>query len=530
MQPYITQSPSSQSQPSNHLSMSMTDDHPDHTLGTAATSTRRGFLKGTAALSAGAGLALLSPQAMARQPLPSGQLEPVSPVASAGSAPGRAKNLIFMVSDGMSHGTMTLADIWLRRNRAECASRGGPWAQFLARPGTACALQRTQSANSLVTDSAAAGSAWGCGEHLNNGVINVRIDGTQVVPFFIQAQQAGKRTGCVTTTRITHATPASFYANSPRRDYEGLIATNLMQRNVDVALGGGSRFFPPSLLDKHPEVHVARTKAELVAAPSSGRLLGLFHDDHVPYVLDRSQEIPSLVDMTAAALMRLQAGPEGFVLQVEAGRVDHAAHNNDAAALLREQLEFEDCIEHVLNWVGKRDDTLVIITTDHGNANPGLALYGQDAESGLQALGRIKHSFDWIYDQIAPIRNAQQRIERLPGLVQEATGIQLTDRDRKHLVDVMNDQPVMPFSNSNTWTSVLGAILAQYTAVSFMSRNHSSDHVMLSASGPGASTVRGVMDNINIHALAVSALGLPKAEPLADQREPLKMPAPPKPD
>lgn len=489
---------------------------------------RRGLLKSAAALGAGAML----PGVLRAQTGAGGG-------GGSGGAPGtlrasgRAKNVIFMVSDGMSLGALTLGDLWIRRTREGRAAIGGWWAELLERPGTRRALQRTSSLDSIVTDSAAAASAWGCGEHVNNGAVNVRPDGSQMLPILVHARQHGKRTGVVSTARVTHATPAGFYSNSPRRDYEGVIARDWMEREIDVALGGGARFFPESLLGKHPGVRVVRTSAELRAAreeKSDGRLLGLFDDDHVPFVIDRAPTVPSLVEMTAAAIERLERGNEGFVLQIEAGRIDHAAHNNDATALVAEQVEFEETIGAVLRWMEGRDDTLLVVTTDHGNANPGLTLYGEEGRKGFEALGVKRGSFDMVYDRWKLVRPAAARIDAMPGIVEDVLKIELSEVEKRMLRDVINEQQVMPFANANVWTSVLGGIMAQRTGVSFMSKNHTSDHTEFTAFGPGSEGVHGLMEITEGHRLMVEALGLGPGRMLEGMTEKFRMPTPPKPD
>jgi alkaline phosphatase len=446
-------------------------------------------------------------------------------------ANGQAKNVIFMVSDGMSFGTLTLGDLWIRRTRKEREKIGGAWAEVWNTPGVKRAVQRTSSLDSIVTDSAAAGSAWGCGEHLNNGSINVRPDGSQVLPIMLKAKQHGKMTGVVTTARVTHATPASFYANSPRRDYEGIIAGDFMQRGIDVGLGGGERFFPASLLAKFPDVKVVRNAEELRGAQgSAGRLLGIFAQSHVPFVIDREATVPGLAEMTKAALARLEKGERGFVLQIEAGRVDHAAHNNDAATLVHEQVEFEDTIRAVREWMKDRDDTLLVITTDHANANPGLTLYAEEGNRGFETLGKIRHSFDWIHDETKDIKNVAGRMAAFPKVVKEATGVELSNVEQRMLMDVLNEKPVMPFADSNIWPCVLGAILAQHTGVSFISHNHAADHTEFTAIGPGSERVGGVIENIDAHGMMVEAMGLGPVEMPEGMKEKFKMPKAPKPD
>jgi alkaline phosphatase len=489
--------------------MPLADQHPDHQFPKLdrRTALKAGALAGmAAALGLGA-----APRARAHQPPPSST-----------PARNRARNVIFMVADGMSTGTLTLADMHIRRAH----KRSSNWVGLWEKPHVRRATARTHSLDSLVTDSAAGGSAWGCGRHINNGCVNVLPDGVQLLPILLHARQSGRATGAVTTARITHATPASFYANSPRRDYEAMIGAQLLEREIDVALGGGAAYFPDSETAKHPGVRIVRSAAELRAAPTGGRLLGLFDKEHVPYVLDRDESIPGLVDMTRAALSRLETNPAGFLLQIEGGRVDHAAHNNDAASLIREQMEFDETIGAVLEWVGGRDDTLLILTTDHGNANPGLTLYGVHGETGFENLDRATRSFDWIAANLHGVKPAAARIARLGELVKSAMGYDLNADDRRLLEDCLHDRRAMAFVDANKWTSVLGAILADHFGVAFLSPNHTSDYVEVTALGPGSESIGGCIDNIDLHGVMLAAMDLPEAKLLPGMESPMPLPKP----
>ncbi len=446
-----------------------------------------------------------------------------------------------MVSDGMSTGTLSLADMMIRHTASGPAwanwSGGSAWMSLWGREGVRRATARTHALDSLVTDSAAGGSAWGCGQHINNGCINVLPDGRQLMPILIHAKQAGKATGVVTTARITHATPASFYANSPRRDYEGMIGSQLLERGIDIALGGGRTYFPKTETAKHPDVQFVNNATELRAAKPDGRLFGLFASGHVPYVLDRDATRPGLVEMSKVALARLEKNSNGFVLQIEGGRVDHAAHNNDAASLVREQVEFDQAIAAVLEWMKERNDTLLIITTDHANANPGLTLYGSDGNKGFANLASAKKSFDWIDAQMSGIKPPKDRVARMVRAVLEATGHELTPGDQRLLEETMQDHRVMPFIETNKWTSVLGAILANRFGVAFISGNHSADYVEVTATGPGSELIGGsngegggVIDNIQLHGVMTTALALSDAKPLPGMEEPMLLGKPIAPD
>lgn len=419
--------------------------------------------------------------------------------------PHHARNVIFMCSDGMSTGTLTLADTAIRQQTGESSA----WVRLWHAPGVRRAMQDTTSADSLVTDSAAAASAWGIGHRVNNGAINFTPDNREPEPILVTARAHGKATGLVTTTRVTHATPAGFVASVPSRDLEGPIAEQMQQRGVDVILGGGRRFFASQTLAIR-DATLCTTADELAAAPAGLRkpLLGLFKDGHIDYVIERPATQPSLEAMTRAALDRLASADNGFVLQVEAGRVDHAAHANDAAALLEDQMEFDRAIQTVVDWCDVRDDTLVVITSDHANANPGLTLYGPDGASGMERLLRARRSIESILEEAARPGVDEGIIDRICAGIGEHRGIEFGQRERDFMLARLRGQGTNPFAAQENWTSLLGALLANHYGVAFVSPNHTSDYVECTAFGPGSEEMPPMVLNTDLYRMMVGALDI----------------------
>lgn len=432
----------------------------------------------------------------------------LSPVAR------KAKNVIFMVADGMSVGTLTLAELYSKKK----LGRQSHWVKLLEQKGLRRCQQTTHSADGPVTDSAAAASAWGSGVKFFNGSINITPEGVQTVPILVQAGQNGKKTGLVTTCRVTHATPAGFVANVPKRDLEADIARDIVARGVDVVLGGGAKFFPDELMAKVSQATVVRDAAALAAIDpakaAAGKTFGLFSRQHIPFVTDRDAKIPTLPAMANAALSILGRASDGFVLQIEGGRVDHAAHSSDAYALIREQVEFDETIAAVLEFVKGRDDTLLVITTDHGNANPGLTLYGKRGEQAFDRLCGASKSMEWIDGQLPSRSSVEDRIAALPGLIDQAMGVKLDAEEMKILGGAFRNQRVTPFAAANVWSFVLGSILADHFGVGFVSPNHTSDVVELLAMGPGSEVIPAWVDNTQMHGVMAAAMGLGAAKPL----------------
>lgn len=430
---------------------------------------------------------------------------------------GRAKNLIFLVVDGMGTGTYSLAHYWSQRNLGKPLN----WINLYRYPGIRWALQDTASASSPVTDSAAAASAWGCGQRVMNRAINTDAGGAALKPLYSYAKSLGKATGLVTTCRITHATPAGFVANVVDRDMEDAIAQQYLEREVDVLLGGGRRHFQRSAsadtsewmpIDRIPEFKnkgytCVQNKTELNQEATAARLLGLFAESHIPYAIDRKHnarfsEVPDLPTLFKAALASLGSSEKGFVLQVEAGRVDHAAHVNDPSAILHEFLEFDRCISIALEYLKKEPDTLLIITTDHGTGGCQLNGLGDayvDSGPALEHINEATASFDALESEF----RASGRFDRRRFI--EATGIVPTEAQSRAIQAALEDENVEYLSSA--MTEIMSEAMMERTAVGWTSNNHTAEHVDLFALGPGSEQLAQFVKNNELFDIMMQALG-----------------------
>ena len=485
----------------------------------------------------------------------SSRLAGASPTAPAAPAILRARpaaparNVIFLVSDGMSLGTLALAERHLRRH----AGRGTRWLGLYARPDIRRALMDTASASSPVTDSAAASSAWGCGQKVNNGSINHAPDGRPLEPILRLARAAGLATGLVSTATITHATPAGFVAQAEQRSAEEDIATQYLDQRIDVILGGGKKFFAPATRPDKRDLaadfatagyRIALDRAALLAplhlasgaaasaastAPSAtapagdsdaAPLLGLFADGHLPYSLDHRADpalgasVPTLAEMPRVALARLGARDRGFVLQVEGARVDHAAHANDLGGLLYDQLAFDDALGVALDFVADRDDTLVIVTSDHGNANPGLNGTGGSFNSRGGSYGDTQACFDraaalrqtnvWALEGL----HADSTLAEVRERVGLATAIGLLDDEVEIVRHALRKEHREGYRVRNAPLVALGQVLSNYTAVGWTGVQHTTDFTELAAFGPGSESIQGLVQNTALFGVMTRALGL----------------------
>ena len=413
-----------------------------------------------------------------------------------------------MVSDGMNHGALSLA----RQFQKEVFQRDPHWMRlYRERPVVRC-LAETFSANSCVTDSAAAASAWGGGQRVNNGVLNMLTDGRPVQTLHEKLRAAGKRTGLVTTATITHATPAGFAANVDSRADEEVIARQYLERRVDVLLGGGQKFFSEELKEGYRKAgyEVYTDRRRFVQAPHTDLkpVLGIFSESHHPFGIDRNhveaiaEQVPTLAEMTEAALGRLAQAKDGFFLLVEGARIDHAGHANDAAASIHDQIAFDDAIGVVSEFMDRHPDTLLLITTDHGcggiqmngvsaQANQGFApgLYNA-SNASFDRLKGFKRSIEWMKQKGVDGLSG----EKLGVALKEFTGLEFQGEELKRAQGLK--------------AALYPDLIQSRTGVGWTSGNHTGELVEFCALGPGSTAFPAFLQNFEVHGRVLAAFGM----------------------
>lgn len=429
---------------------------------------------------------------------------------------GQAKNIIFLVSDGMSTGTLNMADILLRNKEG----RASKWISLYEENLVKRALMDTASANSFITDSAAAGSAWGGGMRVKNGALNIGPDGERPIPILQKFKSMGKAVGCVTSVQITHATPASFCVNHNSRNAMAEIAEDYLKLRFDVMMGGGGDFFSAEKRADKVDLYEAyrqngfdlvRSKKEMMNVNGNKPIMGVFADDGLPYAVDRANneelksQVPSLADMTKKAIEILSKNKNGFVMQVEGGKVDWAAHGNDAPALLYDQLDFDEAVAVAMDFAVKDKETLVIITTDHGNSNPGL-FGGNQSTKNFEKLYTATASNEWILNQINSDYNTSQVID----LIMTYQNIALKTADAEILLKNYRPGDNGLYNTNNLPLLPLASMQSTHNSIQWAGNNHSGDYVELAMYGPGSEKLTGFVKNFELHTLMLEACGVQK--------------------
>ncbi|UOY93145.1 alkaline phosphatase [Ectobacillus sp. JY-23] len=401
---------------------------------------------------------------------------------------GKVKNIIFMVPDGFSASYATNYR-WYKGQEAA-------WDSMLV------GMMRTYSANSEVTDSAAAGTAMATGYKTNNGVISMTPDGKSLKTLLEGAQEVGKATGLVATSTITHATPAVFSSHVASRASEADIAIQMLDHNVDVMLGGGKNNFITKAQGGKQETRdlLAEAKragytiaedANSLKEAKGEKVLGLFAPEGMAPELDRDETgQPSLADMTKTALNKLKKDKDGFFLMVEGSQIDWAGHAHDAAWAMKDAEAFEQAVKEVIRFAEKDGQTVVVVAGDHDTGGMSVGGYGQ-YDAKLEVLRNVTATGDFMVKQF----NLDKT--NIKEIVKTYTQIDLSDQEVEKIKAAGSKASI-----------VLNEIISEKALVGWTSTQHTGVDVPLYAFGPKSDLFRGLKENIELPIIMGRLIGV----------------------
>ncbi len=252
-------------------------------------------------------------------------------------------------------------------------------------------LMEVRSARQKITDSAAGATAFACGKRSYNGAIGVDVDGNSIpnITELLGELSTKTKIGLVSTSSITHATPAAFYAHVEKRSMENEIADQMESSAVDFFAGGGIEFFyRPHLITESFNIDTAGNWPEKF--DSTNRYGFLWAKDGMPKVHEGRGSF--LEKATSKALEYLN-GPEPFFLMVEGSQIDWAGHENDLEYLIAEVLDFDKAVGKAMDYASMNENTLVIVTADHETGSFGLS---------AATIPTEEDPYESNYDSIAP--------------------------------------------------------------------------------------------------------------------------------
>lgn len=439
--------------------------------------------------------------------------------SAAAAAP--AKNVIFFLGDGMGATTITAARLFKYKEE------GFLHMESLERS----ARIKTYSNNAQTTDSAPSMGSYMTGIKINNDVIsmadatpvgpaadpngNLSIDGCvagngRAAPTLLELAKAhGKAVGAVTTTEMTHATPASTFSHSCDRDAAYSIAAQIVPGDalynaalgdgVDVLMGGGRNHFTPFDAVRNPKGRadgrdmlaefaakgytVAATSEQMQAAPVGRKFVGLYSDSsHLDYDIERRAQQPALSAMALKAVDLLAHDKDGFFLMVEGGKIDHALHDSNASRALSETIAFDDAIKAVIERMKVLDpglrNTLIVITADHDHT---LTMNGY-GKRGNPVLDIVRN-----YSDGKPARDAD---------------------GKTYTTLVFGNGPNRPAQRAGVDSAAAQAVdYHQESAVRLKGETHGGGDVKLFATGAGSEVFKGTMENTRVFHLMKQAFG-----------------------
>ena len=419
--------------------------------------------------------------------------------------PGQAKNVILFIGDGMGISTITATRIFDGQSKdMEGEENSLAFDNF-----ENVALIKTYNTNAQVPDSAGTATAIMSGYKTNIGTINVRpgqkYEGCGSIPAIKtltdRSHSAGKSVGIVTTTRITHATPAAMFAHADNRNWESdnevpreakdagckSIAQQMVESEAEIIMGGGtSKFSENQLNTLKANYTFAENKADMKNF-KDGKLRALFSKSHMSFEADRDPaEQPSLAEMTETAIKNLKSNQEGYVLMVEAGRIDHAHHGTNAFRALTDAQALNEAVKVAIEMAS--EETLIMVTADHSHV---FTMAGYPVR-GNPILGLVKS-----IDQTTGLPSDSYE-KALDGKPYTTLGY----HNGPHLRVASADN--RPLTNED----VQDRNYRQQTAIPMNTETHAGEDVALFGHGPGSENIRGVMEQNKISDVIDLALGL----------------------
>ncbi len=431
-----------------------------------------------------------------------------------------AKNAVWVIGDGMGSGTMGMFMQGVKLAHLEqYPDKTSTLEKFINASQTGLFFSHTY--DSIVTDSACAATQMACGVKSTPGAIGVDATGKKVVSILEEAVKAGKAVGVITDSYVADATPAGFLAHVANRGEKYSIAQQIVYSQAQVVLGGGLKYFSAGpnhdLLSKAREQgwQVVKTLPEMQKV-TKGRILGLFAHEALPFYGEKEDHshVPTLKEMTQKAVELLSQNEKGFVLIVEAGKIDWALHDNEAGPTLWEMISLDETLAYVWNFAQEKKDTLVYVNADHETGVPAFHYYNVFGEQAAQKtaqgerlyhgnmdyvnypyydkLFKHKRMLYFMYPKFKALPKEEQTPEKLQKMTQEVLGENL---------DLQLGAWIPHYEG------LIEKVNRAYGLV-WATKNHSGAMLLGVAYGPGSSYFGGVYHNTDLKEKFKKALNM----------------------
>ena len=376
------------------------------------------------------------------------------------------------------------------------------------------AMTKTYSANSYVTDSAAAATAMACGVKTNNLRIGIDAQGNQLESVAYVAKKAGRKVGIVTSIYINHATPAGFYGKRLNRNMYYELGLDLVASGFDFFGGGGvnknddkkSKEYKGDIYDLATAAgyKIARTREELQALkPGEGKVLAPGAKGTLKYRIDREPEEkqPALSEYVAKAIEMLD-NPKGFFMMVEGGMIDLVGHGNDAATNMEEVTGLDAAVRVALAFAERHPkETLIVVTGDHETGGMTMGFAGSGNHLNVERLGFQKISAGEFGKKVIAAKKdkADFSFEDAKPMLTKYFGFKfgndkndpmtVTEKELKMLQD--------DFAN-NKLADAARRVMMNKSGVGWTTGSHTSLPALTTAKGVGAEKFQGFLENTDI--------------------------------
>ncbi|MGL5378928.1 alkaline phosphatase [Clostridium sp.] len=407
---------------------------------------------------------------------------------------GNTKNVIFMIADGMSTEAITLARYY----------NGGT----LTMDEISSGAVTTRWANGPITDSAPGGTAYSAGQKTLNKYIATSTEEKPLATLIEGAEAIGKSTGIIATSEITHATPADFSAHTDNRANYNHILKQQINNDMEVVLGGGfgvaSQYKDVQDFNKYKEERIEEIKSEGFDYVTSKeemdnyngeKLWGSFSNADVKYNLDRIESNDSteasLEDMTNKAIEVLNKNQDGFFLMVEGSKIDWAAHNNEPVGMASDIVAFDNAVKAAVDFAKKDGNTIVIVTTDHGNS--GITIGSKEFNENVTSYD--KATFEQTVNNI---KDAKITEESFMNLIKGKSDSEISSLTKKYYgYDNLTAEELNLIKDSSKG---IKSVIATRCGLGFTTTGHTGEDVYLGVYAPqNMEKLSGVVDNTEVN-------------------------------
>lgn len=416
----------------------------------------------------------------------------------------KVKNVIYLIADGMNDGVLTAARYYKDIQDGKLGN------DTLAMDNIRCGFVKTAWANGPITDSAPAATSLSSGYKTNPGVIGLNENNKPQATILEAAEIKGLSTGIISTSEIMHATPAAFSSHvKSRSDYNSIMKQQIYQ-NMEVILGGGSLFLEATGGGKRNDgddltASIKELGYDFVTSKSqmnqskSDKIWGAFAEKDMLYDFDRkidnNEDEPSLKEMTSKAVEVLEKNDNGFFLMVEGSKIDWAAHSNDPSGTIGDILSFDEAVKFAVDYAKKNQDTIVVVTTDHGNS--GFSI-GNESTTG-------KYDDLTFEESIMQMKDYKISANKFNSLIESKSDEEI----RKMIFDYFGYKDITQDEMEFAKNGKINEVMKSRAKIGYTTGGHTGGDVYLGVYVPaGISKLRGTIDNTEIPKYLCDNLGI----------------------